>query len=40
MLQQVAGAGLVAKGLGAFAGGGSVSERPSGLADLAIYNMG
>jgi hypothetical protein len=40
MLQQVAGAGLVAKGLGAFAGGGSVGERPSGLADLAIYNMG
>jgi hypothetical protein len=40
MLQQVAGAGLVAKGLGAFAGGGSVNERPAGLADLAIYNMG
>jgi hypothetical protein len=40
MLQQVAGAGLVAKGLGAFAGGGSVDERPAGLADLAIYRMG
>jgi hypothetical protein len=40
MLQQVAGAGLVAKGLGAFAKGGSVDERPAGLADLAIYNMG
>jgi hypothetical protein len=40
MLQQVAGAGLVAKGLGAFAKGGAVDERPAGLADLAIYNMG
>jgi hypothetical protein len=40
MLQQVAGAGLVGKGLGMFAGGGSVGERPAGLADLAIYNMG
>jgi len=40
MLQQVAGAGLTAKALGAFAGGGSVDERPAGLADLAIYNMG
>ena len=45
MLQQVAGAGLVAKGLGAFAKGGAVEdveyrERPAGLADLAIYNMG
>jgi len=40
MLQQVAGAGLTAKALGAFAGGGSVNERPAGLADLAIYNMG
>jgi hypothetical protein len=40
MLQQVAGAGLVAKGLGAFAKGGSVDDRPAGLADLAIYRMG
>ena len=40
MLQQVAGAGLVAKGLGMYAGGGSVDERPAGLADLAIYKMG
>jgi len=45
MLQQVAGAGLVAKGLGAFAKGGAVEdveyrEQPAGLADLAIYNMG
>jgi len=40
MLQQVAGAGLVGKGLGMFAGGGSVGERPAGLADLAIYRMG
>jgi len=45
MLQQVAGAGLVAKGLGAFAKGGEVEDvdyrdKPAGLADLAIYNMG
>jgi len=45
MLQQVAGAGLVAKGLGAFAKGGAVEDveyrdKPAGLADLAIYNMG
>ena len=40
MLNQVAGAGFTAKALGAFAGGGSVDERPAGLADLAIYNMG
>jgi len=45
MLQQVAGAGLVGKGLGVFAKGGSVQdvdyrEKPAGLADLAIYNMG
>ena len=39
MLQQVAGAGLVGKGLGMFASGGSVNDRPAGLADLAIYNM-
>jgi hypothetical protein len=40
MVQQVAGAGLVGKGLGVFAKGGSVDERPAGLADLAIYRMG
>ena len=40
MLQQVAGAGLTAKGLGLFAEGGAVDERPAGLADLAIYRMG
>ena len=45
MLQQVAGAGLVGKGLGMFAKGGSVQdvdyrEKPAGLADLAIYRMG
>ena len=45
MLQQVAGAGLVAKGLGAFAKGGEVEDvdyrdKPAGLADLAVYNMG
>jgi hypothetical protein len=31
---------LVGKGLGMFASGGSVNERPAGLADLAIYRMG
>jgi hypothetical protein len=45
MLTQVAGAGLVAKGLGAFAKGGEVEDveyrdKPAGLADLAVYNMG
>ena len=38
-LAQVAGVGLAAKGLGAFASGGMVN-RPTGLADLAIYRMG
>jgi hypothetical protein len=40
MVQQAAGLALTGKALGAFAGGGSVGERPAGLADLAIYNMG
>jgi hypothetical protein len=40
MVQQAAGLGITAKALGAFASGGSVDERPAGLADLAIYNMG
>jgi hypothetical protein len=40
MLQQVAGAGITGKALGVFASGGSVDERPAGLADLAIYRMG
>jgi hypothetical protein len=40
MIQQVAGLGITGKALGAFAKGGSVNERPAGLADLAIYNMG
>lgn len=40
MVQQVAGLGLTGKALGAFAKGGSVNDRPAGLADLAIYNMG
>jgi hypothetical protein len=43
MLSQAAGLGTAAIGaskLGMFAGGGSVSEAPAGLADLAIYNMG
>ena len=40
MVQQVAGLGLTGKALGAFARGGSVNDRPAGLAELAIYNMG
>ena len=43
MISQAAGLGTAAIGaskLGMFAGGGSVNERPAGLADLAIYNMG
>jgi hypothetical protein len=43
MLSQVAGLGTAAIGaskLGMFAGGGSVSDAPAGLADLAIYQMG
>jgi len=40
MVSQVAGLGITGKALGAFAGGGSVDDRPAGLADLAIYNMG
>ena len=39
-VQQVAGLGITGKALGAFASGGSVGDRPAGLADLAIYNMG
>jgi len=44
-LAQVAGAGFTAKGLGMFAKGGAVDDveyrdKPAGLADLAIYNMG
>jgi len=40
MVQQVAGLGLTGKALGAFAKGGLVNDRPAGLAELAIYNMG
>jgi hypothetical protein len=45
MLGQIAGAGIAAKGLGLFAEGGEVEDaeyrdKPAGLADLAIYNMG
>jgi hypothetical protein len=40
MLQQAAGLGITGKALGVFAGGGSVDDRPAGLADLAIYRMG
>jgi hypothetical protein len=44
-ISQVAGVGLAAKGLGLFKKGGAVEdvayrEKPAGLADLAIYNMG
>jgi hypothetical protein len=39
-LQQVAGLGITGKALGAFAKGGSVDDRPAGLAELAIYRMG
>jgi hypothetical protein len=38
-LGQIAGAGLVAKGLGVFAKGGAVKQRPAGLAELAISRM-
>jgi len=40
MIQQAAGLGITGKALGVFAKGGSVDERPAGLADLAIYRMG
>lgn len=45
MVQQVAGLGLTGKALGVFKKGGVVEdveyrEKPAGLADLAIYNMG
>jgi hypothetical protein len=40
MIQQAAGLGITGKALGVFAKGGSVDERPAGLADLAVYNMG
>jgi hypothetical protein len=41
MLGQIAGLGTAALGASKlFAHGGAVDERPAGLADLAIYNMG
>jgi len=40
MIQQAAGLGITGKALGVFAKGGSVDDRPAGLADLAIYRMG
>jgi hypothetical protein len=41
MISQAAGLGTAAIGASKLmAGGGSVNERPAGLADLAIYNMG
>jgi hypothetical protein len=44
-IQQAAGLAITGKALGAFAKGGAVEdveyrEKPAGLADLAIYNMG
>ena len=38
-LSQAAGVGLVGKGLGVFAEGGEVSNRPAGLAELALMRM-
>jgi hypothetical protein len=38
-LSQAAGAGLIGKGLGVFAEGGEVSNRPAGLAELALMRM-
>jgi hypothetical protein len=43
MVSQVAGLGTAALGaskLGMFAGGGSVNNRPAGLAELTLYQMG
>jgi hypothetical protein len=41
MVSQVAGLGTAALGASKmFAKGGSVSDRPAGLAELAIHNMG
>ena len=45
MLQQVAGAGITGKALGVFKKGGAVEDvdyrdKPAGLAELAVYNMG
>ena len=38
-LSQAAGLGLVGKGLGVFAEGGEVTNRPAGLAELALMRM-
>lgn len=38
-LSQAAGLGLVGKGLGIFAEGGEVTNRPAGLAELALMRM-
>jgi hypothetical protein len=41
MMSQVAGLGTAALGASKlFAKGGAVSDRPAGLAELALYNMG
>ena len=40
VVSQIAGAGLVGKGLNLYKEGGLVRSAPAGLADLAIMNMG
>jgi hypothetical protein len=41
MISQAAGLGTAALGVSKFmAGGGSVNDRPAGLADLTLYQMG
>ena len=39
-LSQAAGLGLLGKGMGLFAEGGKVNDRPAGLAELALMRMG
>ena len=39
-LSQAAGLGLLGKGMGLFAEGGEVNDRPAGLAELALMRMG
>jgi hypothetical protein len=38
-LSQAAGIGFLGKGLGAFAEGGEVGNKPAGLAELALMKM-
>jgi hypothetical protein len=40
MLSQAAGLGFLGKGMGLFAEGGEVSNKPAGLAELALMRMG